>query len=243
MPSNFKFSIDTSATVKWTNKLEQIHRSALPIAARSAINDTIFDVKTRTMPQETQSDFTIRQKNFFIANSKFIKAEGFELKSMKGQIGFYENKLKNQATNFAIKDLEQQEHGGVIHSKTFIAMPGARIGGKGNVRANARLKTIRERGIVDVTKSQGKTDAAKFYSSIKHAGVGGFILAKNILWRVNSVGAFAKLTPLYSESKGRSIHVNPTNFMKNASNRSHKKMEGFYIKQAQKQLLKYWDRK
>lgn len=248
------FNINTDATVKFTNRLEKIQKVALPIAVRSTLGDLVFDVKTRTMPQGVQQEFTQRRKNFFTANSKFEPAKGLSINSMKATVGFYENKLTNASTNYAVKDLEQQEHGGTINEKQFIPMKPARVGGKGNVRPNSRLKAIKDHGIIVARNlSGGKTKGEKFIRAMYKAGPGGFVLGgtkkgENILWRINSLptglnhGTGLDITALYDYSKGRSVHVEKTEFMKEASLRTAKRMPELYAKNANKQLQKYYDK-
>ena len=98
--------------------------------------------------------------------------------------------------------------------------------------------------IVDSRKANGKSDKEKFIKSVIHAGVGGFVLGNtnNILWRVNSIKGLRKgelkLTPLYTFKKGRKVNVKSTNFMKEATEETAKKIDDFYYIQAKKQFDK-----
>lgn len=243
-------NINTNGCVVLTNKLEKISRSALPVAIRGALNQTVKDIKQNTMPASARDKFNQRQKNFFTANSKFEYAKGFKINDMKAMVGFYENKLSNATTNFAVKDLEEQEHGGGIGSKAFIPMAASRISGKGNVKAAFRLKKIRERGFVDMRKQRAATKSERFIKAVFKAGSGGFVLGstkngENILWRINSLSSKINtknldLTPLYDYSKGRSVKVHATAFMKQATMVSANRMESYYISQAKTQLQKYY---
>lgn len=241
-------NINTDALVAFTNKLEKAHKSALPVAVRGTLNDAVFDVKTNTMPGTSDNVFENRQKNFFKANSKFIKAEGFNINSMKSYVGFYENKLKNQSSNYAVKDLEQQEHGGTIDRKTFIPLDTARTGKSKNklVKREYRLSNIDR--IVKARNQKGISKKQKFIAAIYKAGQGGFVLGgpkmgENFLWRVNTLSSNLKtreldVVPLYDYSKGRSVKVQRTEFMEKASGMSANKMDTFYINQATRQLKK-----
>lgn len=235
-------NINTDEVVKYTLKLEKLTKSALPVAIRGSLNDAAFDVKLNTMPAKAESVFINRTKNFFRANSKVESATGFNINTMKSEVGFYENRLADQATNFAVKDLERQEHAGKIEGKTFIPTPFARSGGtkRGLVKPNLRLKKIRAKGIVDVSKLVGFSQKSKFQFASHSAGVGGFVLYKNILWQINSLRKKANIsrTPIYSVKKNRSVKVKQTNFMKSASLQSAKKIEEFYIKRAKVQIEK-----
>lgn len=252
-------NINSNEVVKHTARLERIHKSALPSAIRNTLNDAVFDVKTKTMPS-TASEFKKRSPNFFKANSKFEKAQGFNVHSMKATVGFFENNLAS-TSNYAVKDLEQQEDGGIIQKKTFIAQKKARVGNK-MVRQNFRLNNLHNKHFVK-TSSKGVDRAgntitikslkqqfirAAIYAETKF-GKNAFVLGNRgtggskTLSLINGIrkGRHAievSRTPIYSVKKGRVVPVKATNFMKRASLESGSKMENFYIKQAQRQFEK-----
>jgi hypothetical protein len=227
-----------------TVKLKEISRSAFPVAIRTALNSAAYDVKKNTLQKSADKHFVKRSSNFFKANSRVIQAQGFDINSMEAAVGMNETGLKG-AHNYAVKDLQKQEFGGTIVSKSFIPINTARAGkslGK-NVLASNRLNGINK--IVDARHAKGKNDKEKFVKSVFFAGVGGYVLArfrsKMILWRVNSlskIGDKFKLTALYSFKQHRAVSVHPTGFMHEAGNISRKKIEDFYIIEAKKQLAK-----
>jgi hypothetical protein len=240
-----KLNINTDATVAFTNKLEKMHKSALPSAVRGALNMAVNDVKTNTMPATAGKAFTNRQPNFFKANSKFENASGFNIASMKASVGFVETGLKGN--NYSVKELEDQEYGGTIHNKSFIPKIFARKGGARNglVKPSNRLSGITN--IIKAKNSKGKNDREKFVIASVVAGKGGFVLYKDILWRIDSLAksnikkrfAIVKRTPLYSFRKGRNVKVQQTGFMRKASLESASKLEDFYIKEAERQFQKF----
>lgn len=234
-------NINNDAVVKFTSVLESMHKSALPSAIRGTLNKAVFDVKSNTLQKSADATFEKRQPNFFKANSKFENASGFNVNTMKATIGMTEIGLKG-GHNHAVKDLEQQERGGVIQRKSFIPLPAARISGsqQKNVRANARLSAIKK--IVDEKKQPGKSSRSRFVHALLEAGKGGFVLSGNTLWRVNSVRKtgkkFMDKTAIYSFRRGRNVRVTGTSFMQTASLQSREKMEGFYQAEAQRQIDK-----
>lgn len=233
-----KLNINTDAAVKFTNTLEKLHRSALPVAIRSTLNSAAFDVKKNTMPQRADQEFTIRQPNFFKANSRVEKATGFDVDNMQATVGFVEGGLRGD-NNHAVDDLEQQEHGGTIGHRSFIAMKEARGGNDSKpVRPGNRLSAIK---FVNANTMQGKTAKEKFLRAVAKAGKGGYVLgtnAKKTLFRIEDVGRNLKLKPLYSFEPKRSIKVRGTNFMKEASLQSANKLEKFYEIEARKQIAR-----
>lgn len=236
-----KLDINSDALVRHTNILEQMHKSVLPGAVRSALNSAAFDVKKNTLQKSADSSFEKRQPNFFKANSRFENAKGFDLNTMKATVGMTETSLKG-GSNYAVKDLEQQESGGVIKKKSFIPLAGARVGGNKskNVRANARLSQIKN--IVEAKKQPGKSARARFVKAILQAGAGGFVLSGSKLYRINSFrksgGHFVDKTAMYDFKKGRSVRVSHTGFMRKAGMMSAEKIEGFFVDGAKRQINK-----
>lgn len=233
-------NINTDALVIFTNKLEKMHRSALPLAIRGTLNNAAFDVKQKTMPKSAASTFTERKKNFFKANSRVEMAKGFNINKMASMVGFISNKLKGE--NFAVKDLEQQEHGGTINKKSFIPLDSSRGGNKARpVRPINRLSKISN--IVNQKNLRGPKKQ-RFIKAARKAGVGGVFLGgtsegKETLFRVKSISKRGfRLIPIYSFKKGRNVKVKPTFFMKKASIISAKKMNRFFIDQAKRQFNK-----
>lgn len=240
-----KLNINTDAVVSFTNTLEKMHRSALPNAIRGTLNNAAFDVKTNTMQKSADVNFIKRQPNFFKANSRFEKATGFNVNTMKSTVGMVSTNLQG-ADNHSVKDLEQQEHGGSIDKRSFIPTNLARKGNsaRGLVRSNARLSAIKN--IIKTKNSTGKNAKEKFVVAASVAGKGGFVLDENILWRIDSFPksslrskrTIIKRTPIYSFKSGRKASVHATNFMREATLNTAKKMETFYFAEAKRQIEK-----
>lgn len=239
---SFKFNVDTDEVIKFTNKLEKLSKSAFPVAVRQTLNSLAFDVKKNTMPHESERTFINREKNFFKSNSTVETAKGFELRSMQSSIGF--SPRGNRKSTQAVDDLEQQEHGGKIGSRSFIPHDLSRTSKnhRKNVSAKNRLGKIKH--IVKVADAKGSNEVQKMIKSVIFAGEGGFVLNKNTLFRVdvskratNKFWRF-KLTPVYSFKKGRSVQVKANHFMENATIETTKKANQFYIENAEKQFEK-----
>lgn len=234
-------NINSDAVVQFTNTLEKMHRSALPSAIRGTLNKVVFDVKSKTLSKFADLSFEKRQPNFFRANSRFENAKGFNVSTMRATVGMTTMGLKGDH-NYAVKDLEQQERGGLIPKKSFIPLPAARISGSlnKNVRANARLANIKK--IIDSKKMTGNSSREKFVHAILEAGKGGFVLSGTTLFRINSLkkvgNTFKDKTALYTFKRGRSVRVSPTAFMEKASMESGHKMEGFFSMEAKRQIEK-----
>lgn len=248
MSSGSVININTSAVVRHTAKLEKLHRSALPVAVRQTLSKAAFDVKMRTMPEQANKNFIKREPNFFKANSKVTPAKGFDMKSMVATVGF----VPLKGTNKAVDDLEQQEGGGNIGGRTFIALRDARISGNWRKKPRARMRLADiDNKIVDSKKAKGKNSKERFVKSVIHAGKGGFVLGEKrtsggsrILFEIRSVirkkgDTVIKSKPIYAVKKGRVVKPGATHFMRTASMQSAKGMESIFITEANKQLAKY----
>ena len=236
-------NVNTDEVVRYSNKLEKLHRSAFPVAIRGALNNAAFDVKQNTMPVSAGKEFVNRNPNFFKANSKVIMAKGFNVRTMQAMVGFTTDKLKG--SNQAVEDLEQQEHGGKIKGRAFIPLDVARGGSNTRpVRPSNRLTRIKK--VVNARNVRGKSRQQKFIKAAMAAGAGGYVIGNftpKILWKITGItkrGTKIKIkkVPVYSYEKGRDVNVSATNFMKKATLKTAKKLEGFYIKQAKKQIEK-----
>lgn len=235
--------IDADAVVVFTNKLEKLHRSALPSAVRGTLNKAAFDVKQKTMPATSARTFTMRQANFFKANSRVDVAKGFDIGSMQSTVGFTEQSLKGQ-NNYAVRDLEQQERGGTIKSRAFIPTNIARGGSSSKpVRPGNRLAKVKN--IVNSNGFKG-TKKQQFKQAAEKAGAGGYVIGNSktkILWRIDSISVRngrlkVRKTPLYSFQDNRSVSVKGTGFMERASLQSGDKLNDFYIQEATRQIEK-----
>ncbi len=233
--------INNDAVVAFTNKLEKLHRSALPVAIRSTLNSAAFDVKQNTMPKSAERKFINRSRNFFKANSRVEMAKGFDVDKMEATVGFVTAKLRG--SNQAVEDLEEQEHGGFIRGRSFIPMDTARGGSKTKaVRPGNRLSKITN--IINAKKQKGKTKQQQFVQAVLKAGKGGHVLSNFnpvILYKITSISKrgnqmIIKKIPLYSFKKGRGVKIKGTGFMKSATLESGKKLNDFFIKEANRQI-------
>lgn len=227
-----EFDINMDAAVVFTNQLEKMHRSALPVAVRETLNGAAFDVKMNTMPDEAEDAFVIRKKNFFKAKSSVDRAKGFDISSMEAVVGFI-------GDDQAVKDLEAQEHGGEIEGRSFIPMDTARSGNShdNQVRPSNRITTVKN--IINSNTMEGKSAKQQFVNAVSKAGKGGFVLGNNdkqTLFRVKNDGRDFKLTPLFSYEKGRDVSVSKTEFMQTATEKSAQELNSIYQKQAEKQI-------
>jgi len=255
---NFTLRIESKSVDELAGKLQQISRSSFPVAIRQTLNSAAFDVKKTTMPKESEKAFENRSKNFFKANSKVIQANGFNVNTMQSEVGFYENKLKNQSTNYAVKDLEQQENGGKIDGRSFVALKQIR-NSSGLVKGNQRMESIREKPITRMSqtgRAGNKNDSKRITLSKSQSFVkasmraiketDGLIMSKKnsngeqIVSRVISVSQSLgkkrklkiKTLRMYTVKKNRKVNPKATHFMRNSAEKSATLMEFNFQKHA-----------
>lgn len=239
--------INTDEVVRFTATLEKLRKSALPNAIRGTLNDGAFDVKQKTMPAQAHADFIKRSPNFFKANSSVDKATGFDVRNMRATIGFIESRLRLGGNNYAVKDLEQQEHSGSLGGKSFIPLDSARVNGYASlVKPANRLSKILKSNIVIARNTGPGSKKQQFVRAIHKAGAGGYVLGsnikgENILWRVDSINGPNRfsLTALYDYRGGRKVKVKDTGFMHISTLKSADKLNGFFQSQARFWINKY----
>jgi hypothetical protein len=233
-----EFRVDNDSVVEYANRLELIRKSYFPSAVKSTLNDLAFDVKLNTMPKMVEKEFINRDKNFFRAMSRVDMARGSEVNNMSSMVGFISNKESQ-----AVDNLEQQEHGGKIEGRSFIAMDQARVSGSSKRVVSRRNRITKIKNVVNVSDSKAKNEGQKFMQSVIFAGKGGHVLNKDTLFRVDNLSKNGsrwkfKLKAIYSFKKGRSVRVKSTHFMKKATEQSSVKGDDFFKKQAEKRFNK-----
>lgn len=237
--------VNVDGLVKYANKLEKLSDNDLPRVVATTLSNVALDVKQKTMPKSAKKAFKQRSKNFFkvTSNVEFAK-KNKNVNAIQSTVGFRSDKAK--ANKYAVKELEQQEHGGKIEKRAFI--PLGNKGGDPNARIakdiNRRIKKanrISTMVFVKAKNARGVNKGQRFIKSVHFVGRGGFVLSEDgILWRVNSLRKNKKkgmkLTALYSFQDNRAVRVHNTNFMEYASRRSTRKMGAIFIDEAKKQI-------
>ena len=228
-------NMDAHEVAVHVNRLEKMHKSALPNAIRGTLNSMAFDVKKNTMPKEAQRAFINRDRNFFKAKSRVKTARGWNVDRMASVVGFVGNSQ-------SVEDLEAQERGGIIKGRAFIPVSQARTGRTINRKVARRNQLRRIKKVVNVSDAKGRTAGDKFVKSAVHVGVGGYLLRGEQLLRVKQMKRnnrskwTIKTELLYTYRKGRVVRVRPTNFMQRATDVTAKKGNSIFIKEAERQF-------
>ncbi len=244
-----QLNINQDALVSFTNRLEKLHRSDLPIAIRNTLSRAAFETKKNSLPIAAKKAFTTRNKTFFQSKSRFERAQGFDIDKMKATVGMVD--LRRSSNDHAVRNLEEQEHGGKISGRSFIPTDKARVSKNSarNVAPRNRLSRISIRDVVRASRSKGKNRHQRFVKSAifakKRFGSRAYVLTRSMLFRIDSLRINnrtrrlrLKITPLYSFKRGRSVNVSATNFMRKASLVQGKRFGFFFKQEAEKRIIK-----
>lgn len=244
-----KFDINSNEAILLTRKLEKLNRSAFPVAVRGTLNKAAFEVKQTTMPVAADRHFIKRKPNFFKANSRVEMATGFEVNGMRATVGFIPRSSTGY-NNYAVRELQQQEQGGIIDHRSFIPLDSARTGEshKQMVKPGVRLSNVK--GVVNAANSKGANDKEKFIKAAIHAGRGGFVIGtgnKKKLFQISLINRLSgrdshgrmtrvKAKAIYSFSQGRGVSISATHFMKEATLITASRLPVFYAQEAERQF-------
>lgn len=248
------FTIPKPALDKYYNDLNQISKVALPNAIRQTLNTAAFDVKKNTMPKSSKL-FVQRRPTFLKSNSTVEMAKGNDINNMASAVGF---RSKNDGKGHSVEDLEQQEHGGKIKDRDYIATPYSRANKswEKNVRTGLKMKDLKsklkETNLISVTggKFKGQSKKQKFIrASIMAVKLGKFVLGSRLASgsrTISRIDSFTKSngkisikrTALYTYNKGRVVPIKATNFMKRASYESALNLNKWFIANAERQIEK-----
>lgn len=231
--------INSDAVVVFANKLEKLSSTAFPNVVRKTLNDTALDVKKFTLPKSAAQSFETRQPNFFRSQSRVIFASGRSVNSMAATVGMMDSGLRGGSTNYAVKNLQKQEHGGSIGGRSLIPTDAARVTGSRKRKVKAKNRIGR---ITKIVRAKENTRGAWIKAAVA-AGEGGLIHGSfsSVVWRIKRIvrgsgGIRVKVEPVYSFEKGRSVNVNATGFSERAAFWSAKKLPVTFVKLAQKRF-------
>lgn len=251
MPNNVTFNINTQASVTLVNRLTQVHRAALPNAVRGTLNAAAFDVKTRTLDDSATQNFIRRAPTFFKRFSGVNKATGFELNSMRAEVGMTANGVSKAEP--AIRHMYEQEHGGSIEDGLEY-MAGSRIGRNPDRMVQKSKYALKKNVVHGRFKRAGTTKSrrvAAAYVALREglqlktkANGRNFYSMVTSIRKLNgkkNIGKVKINSRLLSASRtGHPARIKATHFAREAAERTQPRIEQFFVKEANRQLARYW---
>lgn len=244
--------VNTKELIKFSKKLDKISKNALPRVVMNTLNTMAFDTKKRTLIEESQDAFTVRNKTFFKRFSRVKPSPLGKINKMQAIAGMTDQGARGMKEQ-AGENMRQQQLGGTIAGRSLIPLDTARIG-------NSKTRQVRRKN--RVTNLDVKVDtkwarttkpkqrfiqsaiyAVQRYGSnavIKHTREDG----KSFMYRIRRGGNDIMtrrfklgVTPLYSVKRGRSVNIsNPNRFTQKAALRSRNRANDIFIKQAKKRI-------
>lgn len=201
-------NIGTDELVRFTNRLEKMRKSDLPVVVRQTLNKAAVDMRNKTLPVAYKKAFIQRDKNFLKSRARFSLAKGLDIKAMKSSVGILPDNKP------ATTGLAKQETGGMLSRKSFIPTDQARTGGSKSKKIARRSRLSNIAGLKKVRKN----DKRGFMREAKRVGRGGHVLYGNTLFEIKNPKR-QKITakPIYSFRKGRSVGVKPRPFIRPAA--------------------------
>lgn len=245
---DFALYMDNSQIKAYTEKLKKMHRSDLPLTIRATLNDMAFDVKQSTLLQSADKEFILRNPTFFKKHSGVKKATGFNINSMKSEVGIIPAGLKSA------ENLTKQEYGGTIQDRSTIFMNQARIS-KDKSKKVRKVNYLGTKGLVGgkPLKGYGKRSrksnfvAAAFVAKRENKNLlwetkRGYTLfsINNIKFSGNGSDRNAKINaiPIANYEKNRNVKIISRPFLRNASKLTYRKQEHLFIMNARKRMEK-----
>lgn len=241
------FNINTDASVALVNKLEAIHRSALPLAIRGTLNAAAFDVKQRTLDDSATQNFIRRSPTFFKRFSGVNRATGWNINNMQAEVGMTANGDKKAAT--AISHMVQQEFGGNIGSGLDY-LAGSRAGNNDRkvVRSKyySKANTVRGKFANPSASAKSRRVAAAYVALREGKQLSIKIGQRRFLSQVTSISKTKKgkvriRSKLLSAGReGHASKITATHFSREAAFRTVPSIPRFFEKEGQKQIARLW---
>ena len=244
--------VNTKELIKFSKKLDKISKNALPRVVRNTLNEMAFDTKKRTLIEESNKAFTVRNKTFFKRFSKVKPSPLGKINSMKSTVGMTSQGGRGK-TEQAGENMRQQQLGGSIAGRALIPLDSARVGNSKtkNVRRQNRVANLDVK--LDTKQSRTTKPKQRFIQSAIYAveryGTGAVIKhtredGNTFLYRIKRGGNDIRtrrfnlrVTPLYSVKRGRSVNIsNPVRFTQKAALRSQKRANKIFIKHAKQRI-------
>lgn len=196
-----------------------------------------FDTKSNNILPTADKLFTVRSHNFIRKYSKVTKATGFNTRSMVSKVGMTADNFHEQEQGGTIRR-EEIPHDEVRTSKSRIKRV-SKAGGRERYLKNIREQKNSKRG----KRSRKSNFVAGAYMAHKNGTMlyfGDRIYKVKSFRKAKNGAPKIKLLQLYNIKKGRDVKIQPTRFIQKSSEIALKKVDRYFLVQANKQFKKYF---
>jgi len=251
MANEYVFNINTQACVVLVNKLEQMHKSAMPLAIRGTLNAAAFNVKMKTLDESATQNFIRRSPTFFKRFSGVNRATGWNINTMRAEVGMTAEGggASELSARVAVKNMEKQEEGGKI-TEGLEYLSASRAGGDSNrlVVGSKRWKKANViRGAFTRSGTTKSRVIAAAYASLKERKLQAVMIKGRKFYR--QVTAISKTKKgkikissklLYGIRNNSNKPIEATHFSREAAERTIPHIPMYFNIEAQKQIDRLW---
>lgn len=234
--------------------LNELDKSAIPIAIRETLNDLAFRVRKVDMPKEYHKAMVAKGQGKRLTRTKLFqvdKAEGFDVDNMRSEMGAI------KGFGAIAQGMKTQQAGANIVNRGYIPVEGARGSVTSPVKKSAYLDTVKGK-LLNRRKVSRRTKAGTKASRViadlfMAKKLGLFIVGRNAqgkfgkdniylrTQKVTFAGRGPKREGKNFNNKRMYVHKNrvtnrPTAFLNKAGLSGLKKFEKMYQKNLQKQF-------
>lgn len=251
MANEIVFNVNTDACVTLVNRIEQLHKSALPLAIRGTLNTAAFDVKMRTLDISATQNFIRRSPTFFKRFSGVNRAVGYAIDSMRSEVGMTAegggaSEVKAQV---AVANMEKQEEGGKI-TEGIDYLKGARTSQNLDKTVAGKRRWDKD-NIVKGTFTKGGTSKSRLIAAAYVALNTGklqkiTINGRNFYRTITAISKTAKgkvkisSKLVYVSRNGNIKPVSATHFSREAAMMTQPLIPQFFLTNAQRQVDRIW---
>src|SRR6056297_1290897 len=221
--------------INFSHTLSKIHKAALPNAVRFTLTDAAKDIKFKTLQKSSEQQFDVSKPSFFKKFSGYRAASGYNINNMKATAGM----IKGQdSKSVASTKIAAQQTAGIVKDRSYIAAEKQR-GKKGTLK-KSYLDMIKKAPIVydggNYIKSAIEAKQKNKPLLVRKNGKGVLTKVK----RINKKNPIVKTEILAGYEKDRDINLKTKRpFVINAAIESGRKLDSFFIKNAERQINRY----
>lgn len=251
MANGYVFNINTQACVVLVNKLEQLHKSALPLSVRGTLNAAAFDVKMRTLDESATQNFIRRSPTFFKRFSGVNRATGWNIATMRAEVGMTAEGggATELSARTAVANMEKQEEGGKI-TEGLEYLAASRAGGSSDrlVVGSKRWKKANViRGAFTRSGTTKSRVMAAAYAALKEKKLQAVMINGRKFYR--QVTAISKSKKgkikirsklIYAIRNSNQKPISATHFSREAAERTIPRIPMYFNVEAQKQINRLW---
>lgn len=249
--ANFRFNVNTDASIILTAKLERMQKSAMPSAIRSTLNDGAFAMKKKEILVSAKRNMKVRNSSFFKKFTGVNRATGFDVDSMRSEVGFINTDPNPIKGKKAIEGMESNEVGGSDNTGSmYLGKARGQNSLKRRVRVDKRYdrKKLAQGHNKRINTRGGKSNVMALMAGYNEqkpvfirgkSGIGYVVEVKAVFNMATGKRDF-KLDFLMRSRKKNPAKAKATHFNKEAAINTSKQMDKFYLKNATHQFNKFW---